>query len=80
MYDGYIHWPDLLGESRYHKNPNALWHVANPVEDYAAEAEKVFPGRYKTGGLQGRRRVLNRQPPEAAAGKSRQEKPQTCNP
>ncbi len=46
IFDGYAPWSGLTGPSRYEKNPNALWHQANPVEDYVAAAEKVFPGRY----------------------------------
>ncbi|MEA4861747.1 MAG: hypothetical protein AB7F40_05490 [Victivallaceae bacterium] len=46
MFDAYVPWPDLTGPSRYEKNPNALWHQSNLPEDYAAAADKVFPGRY----------------------------------
>ncbi|MEA4861746.1 MAG: hypothetical protein AB7F40_05485 [Victivallaceae bacterium] len=46
MFDGYVNWTDLMAKSRYNKSRNALWHVADKVEDYAREAEKIFPGRY----------------------------------
>lgn len=45
-FDSFVKWDFLAGSSRYDKNPHALWHSANPVEDYLEASRQVFGDRY----------------------------------